>query len=49
METPGCKSCKGTSKSRKASHWLMIILAFYLLFASIYGSIVLIKDIINSF
>lgn len=47
MEKPGCSSCK--NKGLKKSHWLMIIISFYILFASIYGSIVLFKELMSKF
>ena len=42
-----CKSCKRKSLSK--THWLMVITSVYLLFASIYGTVKLIKDLINLF
>jgi hypothetical protein len=42
-----CKSCKRKTLSK--SHWLMVITSVYLLFASIYGTVKLIKELINLF
>ena len=42
-----CKSCKRKTLSK--THWFMVISSVYLLFASIYGTIKLIKEIINLF
>jgi hypothetical protein len=42
-----CKSCKRKTLSK--SHWLMVITSVYLLFASVYGTIKLIKELINLF
>ena len=42
----GCSSCK---KGLNSTHWSMIVLSSYILFASIYGSIKLFKDIIALF
>ena len=39
-----CKSCKRKTLSK--SHWLMVITSVYLLFASIYGTIKLINELI---
>jgi hypothetical protein len=38
-----CKSCKDTGLG--FGHWTMVILGFYIVFSSIYGTIQLIKDI----
>ena len=46
QEKKGCQSCKsGVSKST----WYMLILSFYILFTSIYGTIKLVKEIISFF
>jgi hypothetical protein len=42
-----CKTCKRKSLSK--SHWLMVLTSVYLLFASIYGTVKLIKELINLF
>jgi hypothetical protein len=42
-----CKTCK--SKKLSKAHWFMVISSLYLLFASIYGTIKLIKELINLF
>ena len=42
-----CKSCKRKTLSK--THWIMVISSIYLLFASIYGTIKLIKELINLF
>lgn len=42
-----CKSCKRKTLSK--THWFMVISSVYLLFASIYGTIKLIKELINLF
>lgn len=39
-----CKSCK--NPGMKPSHWVMVILSFYVLFSAIYGTIQLIKNIL---
>jgi hypothetical protein len=41
----GCKKCK--NKGLKPHHIVMIVTSFYILFAAIYGTIKLIKDIIH--
>jgi hypothetical protein len=38
-----CKSCK--SPGLKFGHWISVIIGFYIVFASIYGTIQLIKSI----
>lgn len=42
-----CKTCK--SKKLSKIHWLIMISSFYLLFASIYGTVKLIKELISLF
>lgn len=42
----GCSTCK---KGLNSTHWSMIVLSSYILFASIYGTIKLFKDIIALF
>ena len=42
-----CKTCK--SKKLSKTHWLIMISSFYLLFASVYGTVKLIKELINLF
>ena len=43
METKKpCGSCK--NKGLKKSHWVMVVLSVYILFAAIYGTIKLFKD-----
>ena len=42
----GCNTCK---KGLSTTHWSMIVLSSYILFAAIYGSIKLFKDIIALF
>jgi hypothetical protein len=50
MKSPEKKECK-TCKSKKLSktHWIIMISSFYLLFASVYGTIKLINELINLF
>ena len=43
----GCKTCK--NKGLKRHHIIMIVTSFYILFAAIYGTIKLIKDITHYF
>jgi hypothetical protein len=42
-----CKSCKRKTLSK--THWVMVVTSVYLLFASIYGTIKLVKELINLF
>jgi hypothetical protein len=42
----GCKTCK---KGLSGSHWSMIILSFYILFAAIYGTVKLIGGMMSKF
>jgi hypothetical protein len=42
-----CKTCKRKSLSK--SHWIMVIISAYVLFSSIYGTIKLVKELINLF
>jgi hypothetical protein len=42
-----CKTCKRKSLSK--SHWVMVIISTYVLFSSIYGTIKLVKELINLF
>jgi len=42
-----CKTCKRKTLSK--THWFMVVSSVYLLFASIYGTIKLIKELINLF
>jgi hypothetical protein len=42
-----CKKCK--NKGLKPHHVIMIVTSFYILFAAIYGTIKLIKDITHYF
>ena len=42
-----CKKCK--NKGLKSHHIVMIVTSFYILFAAIYGTIKLIKDITHYF
>jgi hypothetical protein len=42
-----CKTCK--NKGLKSHHIVMIVTSFYILFAAIYGTIKLIKDITHYF
>jgi len=37
----GCKKCK--KKGLSGTHWVMVVLSFYILFTSIYGTIQLFK------
>ena len=46
VEKKGCQTCK---KSGGKLTWTMVILSFYVLFSSIYGTVKLIKEIISSF
>jgi hypothetical protein len=41
-----CKTCK---KGLSGTHWSMIIVSFYILFAAIYGTIKLIEGISSNF
>jgi hypothetical protein len=41
-----CKTCK---KGLSGMHWTMIIVSFYILFASIYGTVKLIGEIMSNF
>jgi hypothetical protein len=43
----GCKTCK--NKGLKRHHIIMMVTSFYILFAAIYGTIKLIKDITHYF
>ena len=43
------KSCSSCKKALPPTHWSLIILSSYILFATIYGSIKLFKDIIALF
>jgi hypothetical protein len=46
METKECKTCKkGLSKTQIS----MTIVSFYILFAAIYGTIKVVKDLISIF
>lgn len=38
-----CNTCK--NKGLNYKHWMMIVLSFYMLFASIYGTVQLIKNL----
>jgi hypothetical protein len=42
----GCKTCK---KGLSGTHWSMIIVSFYILFAAIYGTVKLIGEIMSNF
>ena len=42
-----CKTCKRKSLSK--SHWVVMIISSYVLFSSIYGTIKLVKELINLF
>lgn len=42
----GCQTCK---KSGGKLTWTMLILSFYVLFSSIYGTVKLVKEIISFF
>lgn len=42
-EKKECTSCK--NKGLKTQHWAMIILGMYMLFASIYGTVQLIRNL----
>jgi hypothetical protein len=44
-EKKECKSCKRKTLSK--THWFMVISSVYLLFASIYGTVKLINELIN--
>jgi len=44
METTEKKNCK-TCKKFTTTHWSMIVLSFYVLFAAVYGTIKLIKEL----
>jgi hypothetical protein len=46
-EKKECKSCKRKTLSK--THWFMVVSSVYLLFASIYGTVKLIKELINLF
>lgn len=46
-EEQGCKKCK--EKDRRSYQWLMVVLGFYIIFSSIYGSIILFGKIMNFF
>lgn len=37
----GCKKCQ--KKGLSGTHWVMVILSFYILFTSVYGTIQLFK------
>jgi len=41
-----CKKCK--KKGLSSTHWVMVTLSVYILFSSIYGTIQLIKLLINN-
>ena len=43
-EKKECKSCKRKTLSK--THWVMVISSVYLLFASIYGTVKLINELI---
>lgn len=42
-----CKTCKRKKLSK--THWIIMIGSFYLLFASVYGTVKLIKELFNLF
>ena len=44
---PGCKTCKNKSNNLKKSSVGIIVFGSYLLFSSVYGTIQLIKYVIN--
>lgn len=41
-----CSSCK---KGLSNTHWTMILVSVYILFAAVYGTIQLVKGLINLF
>jgi hypothetical protein len=43
METEK-KPCKKCNRKLTKTHWTIVVLSFYILFSSIYGTIKLIKD-----
>jgi len=43
-ETTGCKKCK--EKDNRNYQWLLVILGFYILISSVYGTIVIFEKII---
>ena len=46
QDKKGCQSCKkGVSKST----WYMLMISFYILLTSIYGTVKLVKEIISFF
>jgi hypothetical protein len=44
---PGCKTCKGKSNNSGKTKTGVIVFGSYLLFSSVYGTIQLIKYVIN--
>lgn len=47
VEKKGCSTCN--NKGLQRQHWVMVILAVYLLFASVYGTIEFVKKIMSFF
>jgi hypothetical protein len=46
-----CKTCKNsqTPEQYAKKNWLIFVFSFYLLFASVYGTIHLVKELISLF
>jgi len=44
QETTGCKKCR--QRDRRHYQWMMVVLGFYIIFSSIYGSVILFKQFI---
>ena len=44
-EEKKCKSCKKFT----SSHWSLLVFSFYILFAAVYGTIKLVKEIMMNF
>ena len=43
------EECKKCNKNLSKSQWWLIGISFYMLFTSIYGTVILIKSILNLF
>jgi hypothetical protein len=43
------KKCKTCSKKLSTVNWMMVLLSFYILFSSVYGSIKLFKELLRLF
>ena len=46
-ETKGCEECK--KKDSRSYQWMMVFLGVYLLFSSVYGSVVLFEKLMSFF